>query len=490
MNRLKNEFVKIVKDLENEDASNYRTFRLKERLQERLPQLVFHTPHVRNKSEIVYAEDTSCGNVAEMILVTEQQSDSDEMENEEIDESLQDTPIENKKMVPNLKELYSSALTLKENIRQHQESWYENWPPLAADMTGESVKKTVSPLLFNFVSWLLGYSNDPEESEYVDLDEKLAVKVFSICQDIVYNNSRGKTQTPKSLSLAISIRQISGCSALIDVLNGLGHCVSLSTTMSYDAAMAQMNINSSNLIPKEFVANEAVNIVYDNIDFGEEIHKQTHVINGIITQRITSEKQVYREQVATIKKSQRTVKVPDSDVVPFSLGAKKMPKFPNSVLVGNTTACETAQRLDLAYVLIKSLPSDERIIPGWTGFSTIICEDVIPPVSRIGYLPVIDASPTEFATIHAISKRCTEIADKLQLQFATLVFGEAIYSKVQQVRWKNDNFYNRFIVRLGEFHVIMSFLSSIARIFQDGGLKVMGKFLLFSNIYTKPYSFK
>ena len=97
-----------------------------------------------------------------MTLVTEEQSDSDEMENEEKDESIQDTPTANEKMVPNLKELYSSAHTLKENIRQHQESWYENWPPLAADMTGESVKKPVSPLLFNFLSWMLGYSDDPD----------------------------------------------------------------------------------------------------------------------------------------------------------------------------------------------------------------------------------------------------------------------------------------------------------------------------------------
>ncbi|CAB4001807.1 Hypothetical predicted protein [Paramuricea clavata] len=57
---------------------------------------------------------------------------------------------------------------------------------------------------------------------------------------------------------------------------------------------------------------------------------------------------------------------------------------------------------------------------------------------RIGYLPVIDASATEFSTIHAILKRCTGIADKLQLRFATLVFDEAIYSKVQQIRLRND----------------------------------------------------
>ena len=45
---LKAEFVKTVRQVENEDASGYRTFRLKERLKDRFPQLVFHTPKVRH----------------------------------------------------------------------------------------------------------------------------------------------------------------------------------------------------------------------------------------------------------------------------------------------------------------------------------------------------------------------------------------------------------------------------------------------------------
>ena len=35
----------------------------------------------------------------------------------------------------------------------------------------------------------------------------------------------------------------------------------------------------------------------------------------------------------------------------------------------------------------------------------------------------------------------------------------------------NDSYYDRFILRLGEYHVIMSFLSTISKIFEDGGLK-------------------
>ena len=38
--------------------------------------------------------------------------------------------------------------------------------------------------------------------------------------------------------------------------------------------------------------------------------------------------------------------------------------------------------------------------------------------------------------------------------------------------WKNETFQNRFVVRLGEFHTSMSFLSAISKIFADGGLKV------------------
>ena len=137
-----------------------------------------------------------------------------------------------------------------------------------------------------------------------------------------------------------------------------------------------------------------------------------------------------------------------------------------------TAASEVAQLLDLTYALLKMIPSDDLpVLPGWTGFNTLLRKDNIPNISRVGYLPVIDASPTEYSTINAILKRSTEIADKLQLQYMTLVFDKAVYAKIQHVRWKNDTYYNRFIVRLGEFHAVMSFLSAVSKIFEDGGLK-------------------
>lgn len=44
ISKLREKFIKTVMEMENEDASQYKTIRLKRRLQERFPQLVSHKP--------------------------------------------------------------------------------------------------------------------------------------------------------------------------------------------------------------------------------------------------------------------------------------------------------------------------------------------------------------------------------------------------------------------------------------------------------------
>ena len=182
-----------------------------------------------------------------------------------------------------------------------------------------------------------------------------------------------------------------------------------------------------------------------------------------------------------IKKKQRTVNVPTNDIVPYSIGPKKTPAFcarqldEHSLQIESNNGIERkVYKTDLAYILTKIICSmEELLLPGWTGFNTMLNRNEIPHVSRVAYLPVINASPTEYSTINTILQRSKDIADKLDLQYAVLVFDEAVYAKVQHVRWKEPIFYNRFVVRLGEFHAIMSFLSAISKIFEDGGLKVI-----------------
>lgn len=311
MKRLFEEFVKTVLHVEKCDASSYRVFRLKRRLRKRYPQLVFCRPSAKNKSEIVFVEDLSQSHVIyenQMNLADDSSSQS-ETEGEDEDENTEVKENEPWDMEQtSLRELYHVALALRD-ILSKSPKWYENWPPLSSDITGDKVKKTVPTILFNFLAWMLGASTDPELSHYVEVNEGLRTKIFSVAQDLVYIATKGRSQTPKSLALAMAVRQISGCSGLINILNGLGHCVSLPSAMAHDTAIAQLNIDTTTIIPREFVANKFINLVYDNIDFGEEAAKQTHVTNGIITQKVSDKGS--RHERATVQNAKNSKSTPN-----------------------------------------------------------------------------------------------------------------------------------------------------------------------------------
>ena len=113
----------------------------------------------------------SKGNLAKSFL-----KENDETSQSEIDSSDEGQNTNRKKLNADgkkatLKDIYNVALTLRDILRNPTASWYESWPQLASDITGECVKKQVSPLLFNFVTWFLGFSNEPEDVEYVEVEE-------------------------------------------------------------------------------------------------------------------------------------------------------------------------------------------------------------------------------------------------------------------------------------------------------------------------------
>ncbi|KAJ4940926.1 hypothetical protein JOQ06_027216 [Pogonophryne albipinna] len=84
---------------------------------------------------------------------------------------------------------------------------------------------------------------------------------------------------------------------------------------------------------------------------------------------------------------------------------------------------------------------------------------------------VIEASPTEMSTVNTILKRSVQIADQLELDHIVLVFDQAIYAKAQQIRWKDVELTKRLVIRLGEFHTCMSYLSILGKRFGDAGLQ-------------------
>ena len=117
------------------------------------------------------------------------------------------------------------------------------WPPLALDPTMDNIKKVVPCGIFNTMAWICGLSTEPTLDSYVDIDGKESAKLMSISQDLVGLASAQRNLTPKSIALAMALRQLTGSASVKSLVSGFGHCMSHSFVLAHETALAQLNIS-------------------------------------------------------------------------------------------------------------------------------------------------------------------------------------------------------------------------------------------------------
>ena len=319
---------------------------------------------------------------------------------------------------------------------------------------------------------------------HLKVNENEFLKVISIAQDIIYVSSNGRKHTPKSLSLGMAVRQITGSYQLTRILNGFGNSVSHPTIRSFDTALASQAQSSTVVIPEGIIPRKFTMMVWDNIDFLEETPTgagTTHMANGIIIQQTRDDEEqfTHERRSSSIPKSVRSLKALEQPTETFILGKRESLRLlrflsgeVETSLVAHKPLLNPIMMLDFIYIICKYFCDELSVLlPSWTRFNTQTTGKPAS-LSNIGYLPVVDARVTEFSTIFTILRRRVDIANQLELQYAVLIFDEAVYAKVQQIRWKYEEFMSKFIVRMGEFHACMSYATAIACRLRDAGLQV------------------
>ncbi|XP_070569267.1 uncharacterized protein [Ptychodera flava] len=450
----------MINDIEDIDASSYKKVYLKKRLKRRFgDKIKFLRPHM-HKCELVMAhkESDSGGRILN-ITHTDSESEEDEAES-------QSFAAHSNSQQHEMLEMIHSAMNIHATLEKAQ--GVAEWPPRAEDLTIQRSRDIVPTKLFNFLAWCTGLSQDFHSQERVDVQADVENKLLSICQDMMFLSSQGRKLTPKHLSLGMAVRHVTGSSSLIGLLNGLGHCVSHSKVLEHDTALAIQQLHGDGL-PPGFCQEVFTTLVWDNNDFGEETLSgkgTTHNTNGIIIQRSLGDDTDDNDSnplisVAVTKSKQRTLQVPPTNIIEYHGRPRHGPAPSGSnvdeIFQNQGREQEIPLNKDLAFWLCKTVQK--------------LSGSVTPPVSKIGYLPVIDASPTDKSTVNTILSRSVDIANKLSLQSIVVTMDQAIYSKAQEIRWQNEEYTKRLILRLGEFHTAMSFLSTIGKRFRDAGLE-------------------
>lgn len=138
-------------------------------------------------------------------------------------------------------EMYNSAIYLKKEIEDIPTQTMP-WPPDSTHLTLDTAEKIVPAKLYNFLSWMVGFNEDPEDDMFVTLPEEQHRRILSLSQDIIYLASKGRKAMPKQTSLAMAVRHITGSAQLIGLLNGCGNATSHTMVLEHDTALAKKEI--------------------------------------------------------------------------------------------------------------------------------------------------------------------------------------------------------------------------------------------------------
>lgn len=285
--------------------------------------------------------------------------------------------------------------------------------------------------------------------------------------------------SPIQLSTAVHFLSKYGSRYLIDTLFSLG------LSSSYQEANKYLNCAGSSLKPN--IDNGAfVQYVFDNADANINSLDglgTIHILGGIqcITpkQNVTLQSAVPRDH--TLKLVPKCNEIP---IVPYKKphrpGLKNIIMEDVSMLQDDVTTVIHACKLDLLWLI--GFTNPRQISPSWSGYMHEVTQETGTfKTSRIMALPFINLEATNMTSLNsALTFAANESASRKMACIVT--FDQPLFIKASEIVAAADTCspLSRIVVRLGTFHLLMSFLGSIGNIMKGSGLEE-----LWSTVYAK-----
>ncbi|CAC5390433.1 unnamed protein product [Mytilus coruscus] len=109
-----------------------------------------------------------------------------------------------------------------------------------------------------------------------------------------------------------------------------------------------------------------------------------------------------------------------------------------------------------------------QTVPFWTGFNCLLSKNSTD-VAVVTYPPIIDAKPTDMSTVFTAMKKCLDMSNEAGQAHAIQTFDQQLYAIAQQVKWSRPDIFESHILRLGGFHTLSCFITSLGKLWADGG---------------------
>ena len=110
-------------------------------------------------------------------------------------------------------------------------------------------------------------------------------------------------------------------------------------------------------------------------------------------------------------------------------------------------------------------------MPFWSGFNSSLLELPSATYTAKSYPPIIDAKPSDMATIYTCMKRNKAMSQELGQKWSVQTMDQQLFAVAMQVKWTNQEEFEDHYIRLGSFHTLCTYIASLGKLWGSAGLR-------------------
>ena len=281
--------------------------------------------------------------------------------------------------------------------------------------------------------------------------------------------------SPVLLAISVYIHRKYASRELIDILSSLGFADDYREVRRFENSLMTTGEPSYNL-------SGFTQFVFDNADFNVATltgHNTFHAMGGIAC--VTPPAAVEKPPVKRILKVPPAAEVGSFGHVPIKTYRKLVVPALQSVTVEPLQISDSHRLQVTTFDSIWMLGYILKVTPclPWSGFMKTVLSSDDFHTSRIETLPFINLDPGNLSTIYTALSFAQTQCEKHGLKICPVTFDQPLYQKASEIVAASADL-DRVIVRIGGFHLLMSYLGSIGHIMAGSGLEE-----LWERVYAK-----
>lgn len=214
--------------------------------------------------------------------------------------------------------------------------------------------------------------------------EKCNRRVNSISEDLLYAAHHGKLKTGKHIKLGMTLKSVSSCRKVVDIINKCGHCCSYNVIESLETEATFFCSSKQSICPNgvQMMPNLLTSVAYDNFDLYVDTKSGSNTLHdtvGILTQNVRASDERNDDCESNTEytrppKMRRTFDAIAPEIPDYNRNPKVVEKLlpadhpSRKIFVHNL---DFIKRFDLLWVLFHYF--EIKNTPMWTGF---LCKTV------------------------------------------------------------------------------------------------------------------